>query len=146
MTEKDVKDMLLQLNLVNAQYCDLYDDFFSQKMGVAYDYNLKLSQLFRIQCLLENSNVNLIIFENSFSNTKSQPPILATIKSYIENRRQSMRGFRTVLQALKEKANGKLFRYSFFKYRKDVHMLERLESNALIIGNHLQNYFDQHFL
>lgn len=145
MTEKDVKDMLLQLNLVNAQYCDLYDDFFSQKTGVAYDYERTLAQLFRIQCLLENSNANLVIFENSFSNAESQPPIFGTIKSYIENRRQSMCGFRTILQALKEKANGKLFRYSFFKYRKDVQSLERLESNALIIGNHLQNFFDQHF-
>lgn len=138
----ELHGFLTQLNLVNSQYCDLQDTLFSQKPGEQGDYSHMLSELLRIQTLLENYNANMKLQRSEIESHHEYSDLLTLMDRYQMNRERSMAKFRSILRGLKQRSDGHLFSYSLLAYNRDVTIQQKYEKEALEIGDSLQIQFD----
>ena len=126
-----LKTFIRQLSLINNEYCDLYDRFFKQRFFEKVDYQSFLDKL----SLLKSA------FDSNFAEAhvlSSAPKFDPIIYEYIENRSASIAALYHIVEKLLEKSKNSL-KYSIFAYHKDMKKLERIEGQAPIIGDKMQN-------
>lgn len=125
-----LKDLIIRLNSINNEYCDLYYMFFSQKLFDNINYQFFLDKLAILRDLLDSNYTDA----QRFSTEANFDPI---IYEYIENRCTSISYLYNLVDNLSKKQKN-IIHYRFFAYHKDLKKLEHIEAQAPIIGDKLQ--------
>ncbi len=133
MSQKNdsLKALIRQINSINNEYCDLYDCFFEQRLFEKVDYQFLLDRL----SLLKLDFGSNLAEARVLSGLPKFDPIIC---EYIENRIASIVALYHIVEKLLAKSRNSL-KYSVFAYHKDIKKLERIEGQAPIIGDKMQN-------
>lgn len=145
LNNSDILELIKDLNAINRMYCDTYNAFFNQRMGVAFDYEDALDtcgflcgqigEYWKKRNLLDVEERNDIHIVSIFS----------TMDEYADNRKRGIELLTRVLQELKKKAQGNLSSYTLQQYNSDVDMLKKIEEYSISTGEILQQRYNSMF-
>ena len=140
-----VKQNALLLNQVNGAYVDFYNSFFNQKLSdsLSFDYDGSIEylsvldeKLIRCSSQLANGSTD---YEPQYND------LIIALNRYCDIIRKSVQLMKTVLQKLKERANGDLKSYSLNQYNLDVKTLSEYEKEKGQIGTQLNRLYNSAF-
>ena len=140
-----VEQNALLLNQVNGAYVDFYNSFFNQSLheSFSFDYSNSIEYLSMLDEKLITCSSQLangpVDYEPQYAE------LINALKRYCDSIRKSIRLMKTVLQKLKERANGDLRSYSLTQYKMDVKNLGEYEREKSQIGAQLNSLYNSAF-
>lgn len=133
---KMITEILQTTNDLNGNYCDLYNEYFSQKFGQKIDYVRILDEVESINSLLQRkiSDCKSIVINND----PEADEVIKILREYQTLLNTRINVFRFVVKKMYDKAEGIGEKYSIFAYSADTKKMKNLENETRQLGSSLQ--------
>jgi len=128
--------MLQTTNDLNSDYCDIYTEYFSQKIGQRIAYDNILNNLNNIDLMLKKEIAELNKLLVSGSEAIQVIKVLTNYQNLLNSR---IIALQSIVTKLRDKAEGIGGKYSFFAYSSDNKKLKKMEVENNMLGNTLQH-------